>query len=178
MREDQTVRVMHSAVPVSPVRIAARQKYFRAERWMKAALCGLLILASGCGLFARTLRVEAGAVAEVRSIGSVVAEKSQETYMEGGVDVIETLVIDLGSKSADDLLDKSSTLLGKRGWVISAENRPISLYMRSGKWKGVILGMRPFDPDYLRGDPDLLRKVQSASVQPEKLVIIDAFAQG
>ncbi|WP_152990361.1 hypothetical protein [Sphaerimonospora mesophila] len=103
----------------------------------------VLLLLPGCRseLFPKTLRVGPGIVQEVRSIGKVLLEKTDEDTWDGITTVTEILVIDVGSLRAREALEKAGNLLRERGWVISAQRLPDWVQMESGEWENVLLSI-------------------------------------
>jgi hypothetical protein len=97
---------------------------------MALAVSGLMIAA--CGLWQTTRRVDPGLVAEMRTLGRVVAETTSEWYCDGVDDISAILVVDVGATDADRGLDQVVKGLELHGWktltssldLVSTESSP------------------------------------------------------
>ncbi|MDX3100002.1 hypothetical protein [Nonomuraea angiospora] len=110
------------------------------------ALC-VAILTSGCGLwFQKTIRVEAGAVDEVQSIGRVIAQTQDDPRFENTIQVDDILILDVGAQSSEEGMRVAQSRLEQRGWIPAGEG-PTFKAMTSTRWKHTSLSLRSFMSD-------------------------------
>lgn len=106
-----------------------------------------LILASGCGsLFVTTIRVEEDAVDEVRSIGRIVAETTQDPIYRDTVQIDNILILDVGAPSFKRGVSIAESRLEKHGWEVDSKI-PAFTDMKSTRWKDTSLTVRPYKKD-------------------------------
>jgi hypothetical protein len=113
---------------------------------MALAVGGLAI--SACGLWQSTARVDPGLVAEMRTLGRVVANTTSEWYYDGDHDIFAILVIDVGATDADRALDQVVERLELHGWKTSTSSRHF-VSMESRQWPARIF----VEPLPSSGDP-------------------------
>ncbi|MEU6790306.1 hypothetical protein ABZ907_01290 [Nonomuraea wenchangensis] len=141
--------VFRSSNAVSDVHDAARAKgptRVRAVvRVTVMALC-VLMLAAGCGsLFLHTVRAEAEAVDEVRSIGRVVAQTTEDPQYRDTIQIDDILMLDMNATTFDTATDEACRLLERRGWVLTDKVPSHHLRMASTRWEDTSLTIYPFD---------------------------------
>ncbi|WP_326825435.1 hypothetical protein [Streptosporangium sp. NBC_01756] len=145
---------------------------------MAVVVLGIALLSSGCIVSpstSLTLRVAPAALDNIRGIGKVQAEASDENENENGRQIENLLVIDVEATSGREALGKAADLLGARKWRVVAENRPTIVSMESANWQDTHLVLRPFHPAYFEDYPDILEALKEASVKEESLVYIEVF---
>ncbi|NBE91859.1 hypothetical protein FE391_00720 [Nonomuraea sp. KC401] len=107
----------------------------------------ILVLATGCGLWPhKTIRAEAGAVDEVRSIGRVAAQTTEDPLYGDTVQVDDILIMDVEASSFEEGVSAAREQLEQRGWVTTFKGVAFT-EMRSNRWKGASLTIRPFELD-------------------------------
>ncbi|WP_204060248.1 hypothetical protein [Microbispora corallina] len=105
------------------------------SRWTTSGLIVVLLAASACSeLFPTTIRVDEGAISEVRTIGKVLAESETESTWDGVTSISKVLAIDIGDQGHADATTGAYKLLQKHGWLLSIDKHPQSIYMESHKW--------------------------------------------
>lgn len=152
-----TAREEHSQG--KPARSLSSQARWWKQHWIRrtAIAFALILLLYSLSLlldlhsefFPRTLRVDPGVVGEMRSIGKVLAEAEEEATWDGETRVAEILVIDVGSSSTEESINKAVSILRLRDWVVNYQNHD-SLSMASSKWGNVdlwIKGIEFFKPN-------------------------------
>ena len=118
-----------------------------ALRTMLIALC-MMLLVAGCGSwFRKTIKVEVGAVNEVRSVGRVVAATTEDPMYEDTIQIDDVLLMDVGAASFELGMDHARKLLEQRGWT-STDERVDYVRMESTRWKDTSLTMQT----YRKGD--------------------------
>ncbi|MFI6905427.1 hypothetical protein ACIBKY_29485 [Nonomuraea sp. NPDC050394] len=128
------------------------QGNFRANRQMGRSgaargIAKLLIAVLGAALFiaacGKEVRVDPAAVSEIHAIGRVLTEGTSEWHWgdegPGYTSLNKTVVLDMGSTTAQAALEKARALLIERGWEIDAPAGDGSLSMTSGRWQGLQL---------------------------------------
>ncbi|MFI6485256.1 hypothetical protein ACIBH1_45610 [Nonomuraea sp. NPDC050663] len=97
----------------------------RGGRWIGVALA--MVLVSACsGLWTSTARVDPGLVAELRTLGRVVAETTDEWYYDGEHDISVVLILDGGSAEGD-AFGQVVEALERRGWKDSGPTGFVSM---------------------------------------------------
>ncbi|MEU7746098.1 hypothetical protein [Nonomuraea sp. NPDC049158] len=130
-----------------------------------------IILAFRSGLFSAPIpQVSPAALDDVRRIGIVQAEDSIEDGYDDDVEITNTFVIDVGSTSNKEAIDKTADLLSGRGWEILGKS-PTGAAMKSAKW-AASLSVDSFDPASLRYHPKILKALQGKSVRAEAFAIV------
>jgi hypothetical protein len=104
-------------------------------------LCATLAV-SGCGLLHKTLEVDSAAVAEVRTIGKVVAQTKIEDTWKSTTQLDEFLLMDLGAVDYDAAHDKARDQLERLGW--QSTHTIDWTRMISTKWKHTVLKIDSF----------------------------------
>lgn len=98
-------------------------------------------------------RVDPGALAEVRSIGQVVAEATSRWYWgDQGPRVTsrnETFVVDMGTATSGAALERARARLAERGRRADPPGRGDELWLRSARWEELSLFAQGLD-DYVR----------------------------
>ncbi|MEV4099595.1 hypothetical protein AB0J42_04980 [Nonomuraea sp. NPDC049649] len=98
-------------------------------------------------------RVDPGALAEVRSIGQVVAEATSRWYWgDQGPRVTsrnETFVVDMGTATSGAALERARARLAEHGWRPDPPGRGDELWLRSARWEELSLFAQGLD-DYVR----------------------------
>lgn len=131
----------------------------------------VILLAFRGGLFSAPVpRVPPAALDDVRRIGIVQAEDSIEDSYDDDVEITNTFVIDVGSASNNEAIDKAANLLGGRGWEILGKSQT-GAAMKSAKWNAS-LSVDPFDPASLRYHPNILKALQGKSARAEAFAIV------
>ncbi|MET7461812.1 hypothetical protein [Nonomuraea sp. NPDC005501] len=140
-----------------------------------------LILLSSCLLFSACgptrFQVDPGVLDDVHSIGKVVVEATSEGDVDGDIDVINTVVIVVSSK-AGNTVDGAVAALVRRGWNISADNRPTQVMLNSASRPDVHLAITPFYAADFENDRQTLERVKGSLVNPGELVVVQALASG
>ncbi|MEU8393930.1 hypothetical protein AB0C28_01975 [Nonomuraea sp. NPDC048892] len=111
-----------------------------------AALC-LLVAVSGCDATwwpETVIKVDPGALTEVRSVGRVVTQTFTDPVYERTVQVDEILVVDLRAADFPEALDLVRNRLKQLGWneVSSIET---VVHMESSRWKGTTTRLGPVE---------------------------------
>ncbi|GAA4936284.1 hypothetical protein HD597_010376 [Nonomuraea thailandensis] len=102
-----------------------------------AALC-LLVTVSGCNAAwwpETVIKVDPGAVTEVRSVGRVVTQTFTDPMYERTVQVIEILVVDMQAADFPEALDLARDRLEQLGWK-EVGSTDVMVQMESSRWKG------------------------------------------
>ncbi|MEU1878493.1 hypothetical protein ABZ470_14375 [Streptosporangium sp. NPDC020072] len=133
---------------------------------------GACLLTSGCGVFSGKTQVDPAVLDEVRGIGKVLGEDTDEGDYGAGIEVTNLLVIDVGGVNGPDASRKARDLLSDRKWVVVREVAPEGVEMRSNAWKGVYLDFQPLYSEERRTYPDGISKAIKASTRPETLLIV------
>ncbi|MFI6786979.1 hypothetical protein ACIBG4_06590 [Nonomuraea sp. NPDC050383] len=139
-------------------------------------LVGTALLAVRGELFpAPVHQVPSAALDDVRRIGKVQAEGSDELGHDGQSDIAYTFIIDVRSARPQGAAGKATSLLRGQGWEVIGQGR-LGVAMKSARWRAV-LSVDRFDRAALQYEPDLLKVLQEKSVSDESLVIIrvDAY---
>ncbi|MEV8635809.1 hypothetical protein AB0395_29545 [Streptosporangium sp. NPDC051023] len=139
---------------------------------MTVVLLSAHLLISGCGVFYGKTQVAPAVLDEVRGIGKVLGEATDEGDYGAGIEVTNLLVIDVGGVNGHDASSKAGDLLRDRKWVVVRQVAPDGVEMRSTVWKGVYLDFQPFYPEERRTYPDEINKAIKASARPETLLIV------
>ncbi|MEV0145711.1 MULTISPECIES: hypothetical protein [unclassified Nonomuraea] len=117
-----------------------------ATRVVSIAVCVLLLL-TGCGSwFQKTIRAEEGALSEVRSVGRVVAQTTEDPVYRDVIQIEDVLVMDVDASAADADMDVARRLLEQRGWDFIEKVGSRTL-MNSTRWKDTSLTIEPFQKD-------------------------------
>ncbi|MEU7863279.1 hypothetical protein [Nonomuraea sp. NPDC049141] len=158
------------------LRVAFTEQAARIGRIATTAL-GAVLMASGCVSppASVTMRVDPAALNDVRGIGEVRAEASDESERDGRTQVARDLVIDVGATSGRAALDKAADLLAARKWLIKAQNRPTIVLMESARWGETYATLRPFNPAYFEDKPEVLEQLKKASAKEESLVYLSVY---
>ncbi|TMR21828.1 hypothetical protein ETD86_13595 [Nonomuraea turkmeniaca] len=140
------------------------------------ALIGLIVLASACGLFPRPVyHVNPAALKEVRSIGTLKEEGSDEVDYAGAIETYNVLVIDVGGRNGEEALDKAVDILRQKEWKVVGQGS-LMTSMESDKWDGHLTAT-PFHPYQLQHYPNILEALKDKSTRTEALVIITMNAR-
>ncbi|MEV4161461.1 hypothetical protein [Nonomuraea dietziae] len=83
------------------------------------------------------VRVEQGAVSDVRAAGKVLAESKIETIWDGTTTVTDVLIVDVGGSNIAAAMTTVVDRLQKSGWKVL--NRGSSVQMASAKWTNTVL---------------------------------------
>jgi hypothetical protein len=132
--------------------------------------------------------VDPAAIAEVRSVGHVLAEATSEWYWgDQGPRVTsfnKTFIVDMTSRSSAFALDRARALLVERGWKVDFSTKDGALYLRSEKWADLQLHIYALT-DYVRtwgledsDEPEIseaIRRAQKRSAS-EALLIMQLYA--
>ncbi|NBE91822.1 hypothetical protein FE391_00530 [Nonomuraea sp. KC401] len=78
-------------------------------------------------------RASPAALSDVRGIGVVQAEASDEVGYDDGVVVTNTFVMDVGSARVEEAVDKAASLLQQRGWMIVGKKQPWTVSVESAR---------------------------------------------
>nr|SBO97583.1 hypothetical protein BN4615_P7099 [Nonomuraea gerenzanensis] len=144
---------------------------------MALLLC-LLPLAVGCGVLLGPLRVDPGALDEIRAVGAVNGESEMKSDVGGRTEISNLLVVDVGAADSRGAIDKAVDLLQAREWVIEADLKPGWVLMRSERWAGTDLSIEPYDPRELHDVPDLRKALAGRTSTLERAVIIIVIGGG
>ncbi|MGW0806139.1 hypothetical protein [Nonomuraea sp. NPDC002799] len=107
-----------------------------------AVLC-MLAAVSGCDaawLPETVIKVDPGAISEVRSIGRVVTQTFTDPLYERTVQVIEILVIDMQAADFTEAVNLMQGRLERLGWSEVAST-DMWVQMESSRWKGTTAGI-------------------------------------
>ncbi|MBB6350932.1 hypothetical protein FHU36_007504 [Nonomuraea muscovyensis] len=143
-------------------------------RGLAVVLLGASLILSGC--VSNRHQVDPAVLKDVRSIGKVIAEATSEGVVDRGVDVVNTVVVDIGAKKEGDALNEAVRILERHGWRISADNRPTLVSMDSSKWVNAYLAVRPYNPAYFEYVPKALERIKQSSTKEESVVSVEAAA--
>ncbi|GIH65394.1 hypothetical protein [Microbispora siamensis] len=113
---------------------------------MALAISALMI--SSCGFWQTTTRVDPDLVAEMRTLGRVVADTTSEWYWEGEHDISAILVVDVGATDAGRALDQVVERLRSHGWKPSTSSVGF-VSMESSRWPATIF----VEPLHSSNDP-------------------------
>ncbi|WP_170991064.1 hypothetical protein [Herbidospora galbida] len=133
-----------------------------------ALLCAfLLVAACGTEFFPITVRVDPDIVHDIRGIGKVLRETTDEATWENTTEISIVLVVDIGRPGPEGAVGTASGLLRKRGWEASVDGHPHSMWMESRKWPDteiMVSGVEFYtSPPGL--DPDAEKALRSAEAQ-------------
>jgi len=123
------------------------------------------------------LRVAPAVIDNVRSMGRVELEFETESDWGSGTQVTNELVINVGAAGGREALDEAAVLLKEREWIVVAENRPTIVLMKSSRWKDVRVIVRPFHSAYFEDNPEILKRLERASVEEQSLVYLQIFEE-
>ncbi|GAA2897749.1 hypothetical protein [Nonomuraea rubra] len=111
-----------------------------------AALC-LLVAVSGCDaawMPETVIKVDPGALAEVRSAGHVVTQTFTDPIYERTVQVVEILVVDMRAADFPEALDLARDQLKRLGWN-EVSSGDVVVQMESSRWKGTTTRLGPVE---------------------------------
>ncbi|GGP06594.1 hypothetical protein [Nonomuraea glycinis] len=111
----------------------------------------------------------------MRGIGVLKAGTTSRSYVNGRTEITNILVVDVGTMNPRDALDKAVDSLRELEWTTIAENRPIRVLMKSGKFSDVHASIAPFDPIYHKTEPEILRALAGESGEREALVSLNVY---
>ncbi|TDE54658.1 hypothetical protein E1295_14805 [Nonomuraea mesophila] len=117
-------------------------------------------------------RASPAALSDVRGIGIVQAEASDEVGYDDGIVVTNTLVMDVGSARVEEAVDRSASLLQRRGWVIVGKKHPWMVAMESAR-RRAHLTLSSFTADRLARHQGILEALAIKSATTESAVIIE-----
>ncbi|WP_156325522.1 hypothetical protein [Nonomuraea sp. SBT364] len=126
-----------------------------------------------------TNRVDPEVFGDLRAIGDVAAETSYSAEGEGGEDVTNVLVIDIGQPNIKKSLAKARSTLEGAGWHVVGQ-RPEWVQLESANWETVRLSLTSLAKYDFDGNPDqhiqdLLKAAQS---KIEAFVVVEAYPIG
>lgn len=138
-----------------------------------AVLLAICLMVSGCGLFHVTLQADPAVIDNVRGIGKVLGETTTEGTWEGTTEIENILVVDVGSTSSKEALNKAFHLLGERGWKVTSQNIPKRVMMESTIWEDVHLSVDISNSLDVDSYPEEIRRIIGGmEVNPELLLIL------
>jgi hypothetical protein len=139
------------------------------------SVASVLLLVGGCGWFQGPSQVDPVIIKEVRGIGVLKAETTSQSYVNGRTEITNVIVVDVGTMNSREALDKVVDGLRKLEWTIIAENRPIRVLMKSGKFPDAHASIAPFDPIYHKTEPEILKALAGESGEREALVSLNVY---
>ncbi|MEU7859857.1 hypothetical protein [Nonomuraea sp. NPDC049141] len=145
----------------------ARRMILTRNRWnggvrsvLTLILLSSCLLLSGCG--STRFQVDSRVLDDVRSIGKVVAETTSEGDAGGDIEVTNTQVVHVATTKKGNALDEAVKILARRGWNISADNRPTLVGLDSANQPHAYLAISPFDAAYFEDDPQVLERAKKS----------------
>jgi hypothetical protein len=140
---------------------------------ISALLCMMLL--PGCAEWApRVLEADEVALGEVFSIGTVVAQTTDDQMFDEDIQRVAVLITDVGAASFAQALETAEDRLAKRGWSTTFKNAD-SMGMRSDKWERTNLVARRFagaDSFFLEVQQQLEKELKSDPSKWDKYLLV------
>lgn len=145
----------------------------------KHALVALCVLAGalGCGTqwLPNRLEVEAAAVHEVRNIGQVVTQTTEELEYSNTIQFTKILVVDVGKNTFSEALNSAHDRLRRLGWT-DVDRGPNFIQMESAKWEKVVLtvgSLERLESFHAELKPEIAKAFKNNAAGPHSYLLVD-----
>ena len=116
------------------------RRVFGPVKCISALLC--MIVLQGCADWApRVVEADQVALGEVFSVGTVVAQTTDDQISDEKIQRVDVLITDVGASSFAEALEVAQDRLAKHGWTTTFKNAD-SMGMRSDRWERTDLVVR------------------------------------